>query len=148
MALSKMLDALREQRAAKAAEAAALLDGEPSAEALATVEERHAEIAKLDEQIEKVEATEARSAAIVEARAAAEVPAFGKAVVTREQRTYEEHGERSFVRDLIGAQLRNDQDAWGALRRHAQEVAVETRDISRTDGAGGEFVQHTGRLAA
>jgi HK97 family phage major capsid protein len=41
---------------------------------------------------------------------------------------------------MIGAQLRNDRSSWERLARHQQEVAVETRDISRTDGAGGDFV--------
>jgi HK97 family phage major capsid protein len=41
---------------------------------------------------------------------------------------------------MIAANLRNDQEAWSRLARHQQEVAVELRDISRTDGAGGDFV--------
>lgn len=135
--MSAMLTALVEKRAALAAEASALLDGEPSAEALETVEARQAEIASLDEQIKTVEATEARAAEIAEARK--EEPVFGKATVVAEPMTYAEHGERSFVRDLINAQLRNDQSAWSNLHRHMDEVRVETRDISRTDGAGGEF---------
>ena len=66
--MSTMLNALKESRAAKAAEASALLDGEASAEALETVEARHAEIATLDEQIKTVEATpEAHAQAIVAA---------------------------------------------------------------------------------
>lgn len=138
--MSKMLEALREQRAAKAAEAADLLAGEATEDALAAVEARHAEIEKIDADIVKVEAAEARTAAIAEARAEAKVPAFGGAHVVSEPMTYSERGERSFVRDLINAQTRNDQSAWAALNRHMDEVRVESRDISRTDGAGGEFV--------
>ena len=138
--MSKMLDALREQRAALAAEASVLLDGEPTPEALDTVEGRQAEIAVLDERIEKIEATEARTAAIAEARAEAKVPAVGSAKVVSEPMTYAENGKRSFVRDMIAATLRNDPTAWDALRRHQQEVEVETRDVSRTDGGIGEFV--------
>lgn len=145
--MSVMLDSLREQRAAKAAEAADLLAGEPTPESLATVEERHAEIETLDAQIKTVEATEARAAAIAEARAEAPVSTFGSAKIVSEPLTYAEGGERSFVRDMINAQVRNDRSAWDALYRHMDEVRVESRDISRTDGAGGEFVRF-GRLAA
>ena len=133
--MSKMLDSLRESRASKASEAAELLNGEPTAEALATVEARHAEIAELDAQISTVEATEARSAVIAEAKAE-----VGSAYIKSEPMTYSERGERSFVRDLINAQVRNDQSAWSALHRHMDEVRVETRDVSRTDGGIGEFV--------
>jgi HK97 family phage major capsid protein len=133
--MSHMLESLRESRAAKASEAAELLNGEPTAEALATVEARHSEIAELDAQISTVEATEARTAVIAEAKAV-----VGSAYVKSEPMTYSEHGQRSFVRDLINAQVRNDQGAWSSLHRHMDEVRVETRDISRTDGAIGEFV--------
>ena len=133
--MSKMLDSLRESRAAKAAEASDLLNGEPTAEALATVEARHAEISDLDAQIATVEATEARAAVIAEVKAET-----GSAYVKSEPMTYAEHGERSFVRDMINAQVRNDRGAWDNLHRHMQEIAVETRDVSRTDGGIGEFV--------
>ena len=146
--MSTMLNALKESRAAKAAEASALLDGEASAEALETVEARHAEIATLDEQIKTVEATQTRAAEIAASRAESRVAAVGRAVVTNEPLTYSENGERSFVRDMINAQVRNDRGAWDNLHRHMQEMQTESRAISRTDGAGGEFVQHTGRLAA
>lgn len=132
-----MLDALREQRSALAAEVDALLDGEATVEAVEAVEDRQGQIKSLDERISKVEAAQARSAEIAESRAAAGI---GHAKVVSEPQTYAEHGQRSFVRDLVNAQLRNDQGAWASLNRHMQEVAVETRDISRTDGAGGEFV--------
>lgn len=139
--MSKMLDSLRESRAAKAAEAADLLAGEPTVESIAAVEERHAEIENLDAQIEKVEATEARAAAIVEARAEVGIPTVGHAKVGSEPMTYAENGERSFVRDMINAQMRNDRSAWDALYRHMDEVRVESRaGMDRIDGAGGEFV--------
>lgn len=136
-----MLDNLREQRSVAAAAADALLaSDEVSVEALEAAEARSAEIAELDAKIEKAEALEARTAAIAESRKAAGVAAFGSAVVTREARTYEKDGANSFVRDMIGAQLRNDRDSWDRLYRHQQEASVEMRDISRTDGAGGDFV--------
>lgn len=135
--MSKMLDSLREQRDAKASEAAALLDGEPTAEALETVEARQSEIATLDSQIATVEATEARSAAIVESRADAGVPAVGRAIITNQPAVYSEHGERSFVRDMFNATVRNDPKSWDALNRHMEE----TRAASRTDTSSmGEMV--------
>ena len=135
--MSKMLESLKESRAAKAAEASDLLAGEASAEALATIEARNAEIAQIDGQITAVEATEARAAVMAETRVSAGV---GTAVVKSEPMTYSEHGQRSFVRDLINAQVRNDPSAWSALNRHMDEVRVETRDVSRVDGGIGEFV--------
>lgn len=136
-----MLDNLREQRAMAAAAADELLaSDEVSADALEAAEARSAEIADLDAKIEKAEALEARTAKLAESRAAAGVPTFGAAKVTREERTYEKHGENSFVRDMINSQLRNDRGSWERLERHQKEAALELRDISRTDGAGGEFV--------
>ena len=132
-----MLDALREQRSALASEIDALLEGDATAEAVESVEDREAQIKALDERISKVEAAEARSAQIAESRAAAGI---GHAKVVSEPMTYAENGERSFVRDLINAQTRNDPGAWSSLNRHMQEVAVERRDVSRTDGGIGEFV--------
>lgn len=135
-----MLETYREQRDAAAAALSDLIAGEASEESFAAVEAREAEIADLDSKISTLESAEARKAQIVEARAEAKVPTFGSAKVVSEPMTYSEQGERSFVRDMINAQARNDRSAWDALYRHMDEVRVESRDISRTDGAGGEFV--------
>jgi len=136
-----MLDNLREARATAAAAAESLLSGEEvSVEALDAAEARSVEIADLDGKISKAEALEARTAELAASRAAAGVKTFGSTVVTREERTYEKDGNNSFVRDMIGATLRNDQNSWARLQRHQQEAIVESRDISRTDGAGGDFV--------
>jgi HK97 family phage major capsid protein len=135
-----LLDNLKEARSAAAADAEALLAGEATAESLDAVEARQAEIADLDSKIESATALEARTASIKEARAAEGVKTFGSAVVTREMMTYDKGSDNSFVRDLIGAQLRNDASSWERLNRHAQEVAVESRDINRTDTSGGDFV--------
>lgn len=145
-----LLDNLKEARSAAAADAEALLAGEATAEVLDAVEARQAEIADLDSKIESAEALEARTASIKEARAAEGVKTFGSAVVTREAMTYDKGSDNSFVRDMISAQLRNDSSAWERLARHQQEVAVELRDISRTDGSGGDFVyaERQGRLVA
>ena len=135
-------DKLREQRDAVAVEAEALLATEtPTEETLAAVEAKHAEMTALDERIATAEATEKRLAELAESRKESKVAPFvGKAVVTREKMTYDKDGENSFVRDMIQANLRNDRSAWERLYRHNDEIRVETRDISRTDGAGGDFV--------
>jgi len=145
-----MLDNLREQRSAAAAAADALLNGEATAEALEAAEARTAEIADLDGKIAKAEALEARTAELASARAAEGVKVYGSAVVTREAHTYDKNGENSFVRDMIGATLRNDRGSWDRLFRHQAEAEVEMRDISRVDGSGGDFVygESQGRVAA
>lgn len=135
-----MLDNLREARSTAAADAEALLAGEVSAETLDAAEARHAEIADLDAKIETAEKLESRTASIKEARKESGVATFGSAVVTREAMTYDKDGQHSFVRDMIGAQLRNDASSWERLHRHQAEVAVETRDINRTDTSGGDLV--------
>ena len=136
-----LVNKLKEQRDGLVAEVeAALASDDVSAEALDAVTDKQAEIEKVDERLATVEAVEARKAAIAESRAEAGVKTFGGAVVTREAHTYEKNGENSFVRDMIAGTLRNDRASWERLHRHQQEVALETRDISRTDGAGGDFV--------
>jgi HK97 family phage major capsid protein len=136
-----LVSKLKEQRDGLAATAEAVLAAEDvTAEALDSVSATHEEIAALDERIATAEKVEARTAAIAESRKEAKVATFGGAVVTREAMTYDRDGKNSFVRDMIGAQLRNDRNSWERLARHQQEVAVETRDVSRTDGAGGDFV--------
>ena len=136
-----LVNKLKEQRDGLVAEVeATLASDDVSAEALDAVTDKQAEIEKVDERLATVEAVEARKAAIAESRAEAGVKTFGGAVVTREGHTYEKNGENSFVRDMIAGTLRNDARSWERLHRHQQEVAIETRDISRTDGAGGDFV--------
>lgn len=133
--MSAMLDSLKEKRAAMHADLEALLAGEPSDEALTAVEDRNAEIKSMDEKIASIEDAEAR--AIVEAKVEAGV---GFAQVTREERTYSEHGSNSYFRDLVSAHTRNDSAAWDRLHRHGQEAAVEARANDTTDGTGGELV--------
>ena len=132
---------LKEQRDALVAEVETTLAAEDvTAEALDAASSKQEEISALDERIATADKVEARTAAIAESRKESKVATFGGAVVTREAMTYDKDGRNSFVRDMIGAQLRNDRDSWERLYRHQHEVAVETRDISRTDGAGGDFV--------
>ena len=132
---------LKEQRDGLVAEVESTLAAEDvSAEALDAASAKQEEISALDERIATAEKVEARTAAIAESRKESGTKVFGGAVVTRESMTYDKNGENSFVRDMIGAQLRNDRSSWERLYRHQQEVAIETRDVSRTDGAGGDFV--------
>ena len=132
---------LKEQRDGLVAEVETTLAAEDvTADALDAASAKQEEISALDERIATAEKVEARTAALAESRKEAKVATFGGAVVTREAMTYDKDGRNSFVRDMIGAQLRNDRSSWERLARHQQEVAVETRDISRTDGAGGDFV--------
>ena len=132
---------LKEQRDGLVAEVETTLAAEDvTADALDAASAKQEEISALDERIATAEKVEARTAALAESRKEAKVATFGGAVVTRESMTYDKDGRNSFVRDMIGAQLRNDRSSWERLARHQQEVAIETRDISRTDGAGGDFV--------
>jgi HK97 family phage major capsid protein len=132
---------LKEQRDALVAEVETTLAAEDvTAEALDAASTKQEEIAALDERIATADKVEARTAAIAESRKESKVATFGGAVVTREAMTYDKDGRNSFVRDMINANLRNDRDSWSRLNRHQQEVAIESRDISRTDGAGGDLV--------
>jgi HK97 family phage major capsid protein len=132
---------LKEQRDALVAEVETTLAAEEvTAEALDAASVKQDEIAALDERIATADKVEARTAAIAESRKDSKVATFGGAVVTREAMTYDKDGRNSFVRDMIGANLRNDRESWARLQRHQQEVAIESRDISRTDGAGGDLV--------
>jgi HK97 family phage major capsid protein len=132
---------LKEQRDALVAEVETTLAAEDvTADALDAASSKQEEIAALDERIATADKVEARTAAIAESRKESKVATFGGAVITREPMTYDKDGRNSFVRDMIGAQLRNDRNSWERLNRHQQEVAIESRDISRTDGAGGDFV--------
>jgi len=136
-----MLDNLREARNTAASAAEELLSAsEVSAEALDAAEARAGEIKDLDAKIATAEALEARTRELAESRATAGVQTFGSAVIGKEQMTYDRNSDNSFVRDMINAQLRGDSDARARLVRHQSEVAVETRDINRTDTSGGDFV--------
>ena len=140
---------LIEQRDALVADVESTLAAEDvTADALDAASAKQDEIAALDERIATAQANEKRTAELAESRKESKVATFGAATVTREAMTYDKDGRNSFVRDMINATVRNEPQAWERLNRHRQEVAIETRDISRTDGAGGDFVQHKGRLAA
>ena len=132
---------LIEQRDALVAEVESTLAAdEVSAEALDAASAKQDEISALDARIATAEANEKRTAELAESRKESKVATFGSATVLREAMTYDKGGEHSYFRDLTNATLRNDRASFDRLHRHMQEVAVETRDISRTDGAAGDFV--------
>lgn len=61
--------------------------------------------------------------------------------VGSEAGTYRKDGQHSYFRDLTMVGLnRGDSSAMERLQRNNREVQVETRALSTTDGAGGEFV--------
>lgn len=136
--MKTLLDLAREQRealikpandvvAAAEAEGRGITDAE-----LATVREAKAAAEAIDARIAELTDLAERNA-----KAAKSLPTIS---VRNEPKTYEKRGQHSHARDLIMATTTNDPSAWERLRRHAAEVRVEHRDITRTDGAGGEFV--------
>ena len=133
-----ILDLAREQRealikpandvvAAAEAESRGITDAE-----LATVRDAKAAAEAIDARIAELTDLAERNAI-----AAKSLPTIS---VRNEPKTYEQRGQHSHARDLILATTQNDPASWERLRRHAAEVRVEHRDITRTDGAGGEFV--------
>ena len=132
---------LIEQRDALVAEVEGTLAAEDvTAEALDAASVKQDEIAALDERIATAQATEKRTAELAESRKESGVAPFASTKITREAMTYGDGGENSYFRDLTAATIRGDRDAFERLYRHQKEVAIETRDISRTDTAGGDFV--------
>jgi HK97 family phage major capsid protein len=64
-----------------------------------------------------------------------------RVAVGREPLTYERNNPRvSFFRDLFLGTKAGDAAAQQRLQRHQREMLVERRDLSSTDGVGGDFV--------
>lgn len=113
------------------------------------------EIAEINERIVEIDEQERREAAAADALkrlgSAGTEDKTPQVTVGAEPVTYQRGGNHGYFRDLVARQLNTDPDASGRLARHAREVEVdaerrvrdghaEYRDITRTDGAGGEFV--------
>jgi HK97 family phage major capsid protein len=108
-------------------------------------EELEAEVKQLEERIEEVAERERREARVAElrARVLAGAPSVGRDSIVG---PYRPDGP-GFFRDLIAAR-RGDLGAAERLHEHQVRVTralidrgeMQVRDISRTDGAGGEFV--------
>jgi HK97 family phage major capsid protein len=137
-------------------------------EELATVAEKRKAIKEVDERI--IEFAEEEMRAREAAEAAGRILHDGTVHVRREPMTYERHNRsQSYFRDLGLAHVGGDEEARQRLRSHRTEMdvelpklearreaamqralddlsigerrgGVERRDITRTDGAGGEFV--------
>jgi HK97 family phage major capsid protein len=90
------------------------------------------------------ELTEAEGRRRVADTAARDIAAGNTRVqVISEERTYRGPDGPSYFRDLALANSRNDPDSLERLARHGREAEVDgrqSRDISRTDAAGGTFV--------
>ena len=111
---------------------------------------------ELRQQISTLEDMEARRAAADALRSTLPADPAGRTVppqvrVGAEPLTYQRGGNQSFFRDAIAATRNMDLDARDRLGRHAREVEaeaerraangqVEFRDLTRTDGTGGNWV--------
>jgi HK97 family phage major capsid protein len=113
--------------------------------------------AVLEETLQAAERAAARLAIV-------QPPSPTPVVIRREALTYEQGGPESFFRDMARAKVRGDGEAARRLERHGAEMRVEVpkrearrraefellaaqgrwgierRALSRTDGAGGDFV--------
>src|SRR6185503_8896299 len=91
---------------------------------------------RVDELLEQSERREA-------ANRAARGIANGHAGISvgSEPLTYEKHSRNSYFADMIRSQAFGDHESRERLQRHAQEMAVEQRAVSRVDTtSAGEFV--------
>lgn len=107
------------------------------AELVDEIRTQDARIAELDElaRADQTAADAARSFGIDDTT--------GVLRVNREALTYRRDGEHSYFRDLARAHAPGgnaDTKSMERLQRHRDEMDIETRALSRTDGAGGEFV--------
>lgn len=130
----RLLDTLREQRAAKLAELEAL-----GAEARDLTDSESATFASLtegirsiDARIDELEAIESRSAK--QAAAVAELGKIAPAIVTSEARTYSKESGHSFFADLAAS--KHDSEARARIERHGNEA----RTIDGTNGAEGLLI--------
>lgn len=114
----------------------------------ASISGKDEEIRKMDERIAEAEAQEARAAREAQVRkesgttgSTGEVRSSG-ARVGSEPTTYRKDGPASYFRDLVAVNLNrpDSRAAMDRLERNQREVSVESRALSTTDGAGGDFV--------
>jgi HK97 family phage major capsid protein len=154
--LRSQLATMLEERAALVAEVdgiVAAAEGEKraalTAEETVTLDERSAAIKAKDEEIvaqrERIsdaEEREARSNREAEVRKETGTTERSATTVGSEPETYRKGGEHSYFRDLtlVGLQRGDTRAAQDRLARNNREVAVESRALTTTDGAGGDFV--------
>lgn len=107
------------------------------------VKSKDSDIRSLDERISELSDEIERDRQVSEGAAAVR-RAQARVQVASEARTYDKGNGRSYLQDLMRAQLNLDGDgqSMDRLRRHAREVQTdrEYRDLDRTDGTGGYFV--------
>jgi HK97 family phage major capsid protein len=112
-------------------------------ESFTAAETKLEEVRALDARIKTATEVEARAAAIKDAQAAAKVSPVGSATIISEARTYDRDKRNSWAKDLVAAEGRYNfpgaDEARARLQRHWQEVDKESRSMSTTLTAGGEF---------
>jgi HK97 family phage major capsid protein len=91
---------------------------------------RVANLAELDNRVRELETNDRRGPS--------DVPHVPQVRVGHEPGIYRPDSTHSYFQDILRRQLHGDGGAADRLARH--RVEVETRDIARVDGAGGEFV--------
>lgn len=146
---------LIEKREALIAEANAVVSAADGEERDLTQEEETkvsgllAEARSLDESIETHVELEKRFATATEVRKEVGIDkVIGGAVVKREERTYTERSDSSFVRDAYNAHFNNDFGAKERLARHMNEERIERRDVTSANFAGLIVPQFLTDLAA
>jgi HK97 family phage major capsid protein len=154
--LRKQLEKLLEERGALAGKVDEALKEARSeerdlsdAEKASYTEAREA-LVKHDERIEEVRANlkqaeedEERAQRVAEtARELGTVSTEERVQVGAEPQTYRQGGQHSYFRDLVAVNLNRPtaREAADRLERNQREVEVETRALTTTDGAGGDFV--------
>lgn len=109
---------------------------------LANVEALNVEIKKLDERIEQISDIELRNAkaadlaAKVDAGSKSETRSASPAYVVREELTYTQRSEHSFLADAYRSQYMNDSDAAERITRHQREMKIEKRAVATSNFAG------------
>lgn len=155
--LRAQLKARLDERAAKVTELEELL-AVPAAEERSELTEIETEqfteirgvIAGIDDETTALRARITEMESFMEADKEARAEAEGIETDVTETRisvksnelTYRQGGQFSYFKDLAMSQAPGvwDGEARARLQRHADEVAIETRAINRTDGTGGDFV--------
>jgi HK97 family phage major capsid protein len=102
------------------------------------VKEKDEEIRKLEERVAELSDEDERTKRAASAQR--RLKAVDASLRVNERRTYEPHNGQSYFADLMRNKIHGDEAARARLTRHAQEMEVEYRDLTRTDTAGGYFV--------
>ena len=144
-----ILELLRARRAALQTELTTLTEANATRSFTPDEDQRWtalvADIQGVDQRISATEAEERSQAAVAAAQPATSTEREGRAVVTREERTYThrkslrsaDQGGASYFRDAFLAQTRNDYDAQQRLARHAAETIAEGEVSQRALGTVG-----------